>query len=533
VAPQTGDYTFWISSDDNSELSVSTDQNAVNVQEIANVDDYTGCRQWNKYSSQQSSPIHLTKGQYYYVEALHKEGGGGDSMSVGWRKPSDGSGSSPTEIVPKSALRTGLPEKPDIHVDNAAKGLVGHWKLNGNAKDSTPYGDYGTPQGGSALAADRKGQANSSYHFDGSSDIDFGTSQHLVLGPHFTESVWIKPEITDTAYHGVLGYGLAGSASRSPSIYVYDKTKIHTGFGDGNDWDSLITGPVLTENAWNYVVTTFDGTTYKVYVDGRQVYSTNDYAGVVPTNTPVRYAGRVDNFFIGSIDDVRLYDRALSPDEIKNLYSSYNSQIYLGGSGKPGSVSLGKGLVGRWKFHGNARDATPHSDNGTVHGATLTDDRFGRAQSAYNFGSGKYVSVPDADILDPTNITVSAWINPSTTSQTGNIVSEGGGSYRYRLTGNDTIQLLIYNTPIISSAATIPANQWSRVTFTGDSSGMKIYVNGQLSASTSDAYHNGNSHELYIGSYNGAGEFFQGAIDDVRIYNRALNSGEITALHNE
>jgi hypothetical protein len=87
-APETGAYTFWIASDDNSELRLSTDANPANKILIASVSGYTGYLEWGRYPSQQSEPITLAAGQFYYIEALFKEGGGNDHIEVGWRLPS-------------------------------------------------------------------------------------------------------------------------------------------------------------------------------------------------------------------------------------------------------------------------------------------------------------------------------------------------------------------------------------------------------------------------------------------------------------
>lgn len=87
VPPQSGNYTFWISGDDQCGLYLSTDEYEVNKEWIASVDGWTNWRQWDKETNQQSKPIALEAGQRYYIEALQKEGGGGDSLSVGWRLP--------------------------------------------------------------------------------------------------------------------------------------------------------------------------------------------------------------------------------------------------------------------------------------------------------------------------------------------------------------------------------------------------------------------------------------------------------------
>jgi peptidoglycan/xylan/chitin deacetylase (PgdA/CDA1 family) len=83
----TGDYTFWVAGDDNTELYLSTDENSSNMTRIAYVNGWTNSREWDKYSTQQSASMSLTAGQKYYIEVLHKEGIGGDNMAVAWQGP--------------------------------------------------------------------------------------------------------------------------------------------------------------------------------------------------------------------------------------------------------------------------------------------------------------------------------------------------------------------------------------------------------------------------------------------------------------
>ncbi|MHC4497900.1 MAG: lamin tail domain-containing protein, partial [Planctomycetota bacterium] len=83
--PTTGNYTFWIASDDASELWLSTNADPVNKAMIAHVPGWTNSRVWDKYpAEQQSVAISLTAGQKYYIESLQKEGGGGDNLAVTW-----------------------------------------------------------------------------------------------------------------------------------------------------------------------------------------------------------------------------------------------------------------------------------------------------------------------------------------------------------------------------------------------------------------------------------------------------------------
>src|SRR5208282_5778949 len=87
TAPNTGIYQFWIASDDYSELWFSTNANPTNASLIASVSGWTNPQIWNSYSSQQSAPFNLQAGQRYYIEARHKQGGGGDNLAVGWAMP--------------------------------------------------------------------------------------------------------------------------------------------------------------------------------------------------------------------------------------------------------------------------------------------------------------------------------------------------------------------------------------------------------------------------------------------------------------
>ena len=87
VPPVTGDYTFWIASDDNGALYLSTDSNPANKQLIAQVTGWTSPRQWDVEAAQRSASIRLEASRAYYIEALMKEGGGGDNLAVRWLRP--------------------------------------------------------------------------------------------------------------------------------------------------------------------------------------------------------------------------------------------------------------------------------------------------------------------------------------------------------------------------------------------------------------------------------------------------------------
>ncbi len=99
-APVTGDYRFHIHSDDNSELWLSTNESPDNRRMIAGVPGWVPAGQWTGHLEQTSAVIRLEAGRYYYIEALHKEAGGGDHLGVGWTYP----GQSTIAYIPGSRL---------------------------------------------------------------------------------------------------------------------------------------------------------------------------------------------------------------------------------------------------------------------------------------------------------------------------------------------------------------------------------------------------------------------------------------------
>jgi ELWxxDGT repeat protein len=113
--PQTGDYTFWISSDDQSELYLSEDSDETKQDLIASVYGYTPFRNYDKYPSQKSRVYHLEAGRKYYIEARHKEADGNDFISVGWQLP-DGTMERPIPGNRLIAITTPANETPVITI---------------------------------------------------------------------------------------------------------------------------------------------------------------------------------------------------------------------------------------------------------------------------------------------------------------------------------------------------------------------------------------------------------------------------------
>jgi hypothetical protein len=171
--------------------------------------------------------------------------------------------------------------------------------------------------------------------FDGTGSFVF-LNPAPTLGNSFTQEAWIYPTHTDDTFHGFMGYQPNRINQSAPGLWCKGK-KIYYGFGNGSQWLCTTTGDVLTLNDWNHVAVTFDGTNYKLYINGQQVHNYTGASGKTPYGNPVHLIGRVDNFFEGMIDEVRIWNVARTKSQIQS-----NMDNTLSGSET--------GLVAYYKF---------------------------------------------------------------------------------------------------------------------------------------------------------------------------------------
>jgi hypothetical protein len=203
------------------------------------------------------------------------------------------------------------------------------------------------------------------------------------------------------------------------------------------------------------------------------------------------------------------------------------------------------GLVGWWPFNGNANDESGNGNNGSVNGATLTEDRFGAVNAAYDFdGISNFIRVADADILDLTqNFTLSAWIVSETRDFEQGILGKGKieSQTGYALLHSAYLQLSgvgIQNIPNPASECyvpntEIPLQQWTSIIGTFNGSDLKLFLNGieVLSISSILELMPNSLTDLFFGCELSNYRFFKGKIDDVGMFNRALTQEEITDLY--
>lgn len=207
------------------------------------------------------------------------------------------------------------------------------------------------------------------------------------------------------------------------------------------------------------------------------------------------------------------------------------------------------GLVGYWPFTGNATDQSPNLNNGSVSGASLTTDRFGSLNSAYNFnGTTNYISVPSNSTLSGFNdITISVWANISQFTGIQGLVAKwffslncgnNTDSYAGSLVNNTLILTTNYDNAVgFTSPQTFSAgdlNVWKHLVFVSNSAqGISLYINGVLTGTGSFPGTMCNStNTLFFGTTTATQRFFKGKLDDIGIWNRALTNCEILKLYN-
>ena len=214
-----------------------------------------------------------------------------------------------------------------LDLDISSEGLQGTTKF----KDKTPYENNGTLSN-VTLTTDRKGKANSAGLFNGTdSYIDCGNGSSLNISSTFSFSAWIN--ITNAGDYDRI------YTNKSSNTYPFTIGIVSTklAFSDKNDVDSISTVSQLTLGKWTHicVISTGSQSTAKIFIDGVLISQEITSGFTFSDITNIGSRGGVASFFDGSIERPQIWNRALSADEVKLLFSSYNPclMIVKGGIG--------------------------------------------------------------------------------------------------------------------------------------------------------------------------------------------------------
>ncbi|MFM7770936.1 MAG: LamG-like jellyroll fold domain-containing protein, partial [Bacteroidota bacterium] len=271
-------------------------------------------------------------------------------------------------------------------------GLVGYWPFNGNANDESGNGNDGVVNG-ATLTQDRFGNLEKSYLYNEPNDIIF-TQAILDASSDFTFTTWVNSSsntnqtILNTIPHTIIGYGINpwwGGIGNIGFLY---------GSGDSFGWINnsyYFNNPIPYFETWVNHTIVKSGNLWMFYENSTLV---NTY---IAQGQPASIMAQLvfghcdpaicDETFVGSIDDIGIWNRALTPEEIQSLYTGEPIAQAPCPTLDP---ALQNGLVGYWPFCGNANDESGNGNDGVVNGSMpFVQDRNGEANSAIQGGSGR------------------------------------------------------------------------------------------------------------------------------------------------
>ena len=229
------------------------------------------------------------------------------------------------------------------------QGLAAYYSFSGNANDSSGNGNNGV-NNGATLTANRFGTANEAYSFNGVSNVISIPDFYQADANVHTMSFWMQADSWDNTFHtafvDILGKDNLGSGTRQWVCQGLKSGQIRwavfTSVGE-YDLDSI---SQLQTGQWYQVATVWDGTNESVFINGKFDGSVSAPGTLIQSNAPVRIGGDPigHQYFSGSIDDVRIYNRALSSNEVGQLYgleSGSNSFSMIGGQLQSQTVVVG------------------------------------------------------------------------------------------------------------------------------------------------------------------------------------------------
>jgi len=410
--------------------------------------------------------------------------------------------------------------------------LVAYLPFNGNTIDESGNGHDGTINGNAALVPDRFNTSDRAFTFPNqSSNISLANSTNMNLENGFSLNAWIKYKNT---YSVIIGKHVCGYVNGFILGIDYDG-QLQLWLGNSG-WSTVRTNETLMENRWYMVTATYDVNSgaAKIYLDGQLENSaTISYTNF--SSYPVSIGEVFQNNcspanMSGAVDEVKIYNRALSDAEILDEYNiTYNDLVLF------------------LPFNGNANDESGSGNNGTVNGAALTQDRFGVNGQAFSFdGIDDHITIADNPNLFSDSLTISWWYNISEYDDAGAVIGwiEGGSRYQQFFNGTSFSYFNAYRSDPLSIINPIyiltNLNEWVNVVVTykknnQTSSTTSLFINGDLKQTDihymSMEYIPG--HNFYIGRNHTPGVEFYGKLDDFRIFNRILNITEIVALYND
>jgi hypothetical protein len=448
----------------------------------------------------------------------------------------------------------------------ATGGLIGYWPLDGSGADLSGGGRDLTLAGGVGFAPGLFGQGlalsnNGAQYAARTVDdgvFDFGAND-------FTLQLWVNFNDTDREqtllekFSGGGGPGWTLTKLGGNALHFYAQPTI-----------SLTSnGLAMPSGVWHHILMRRSGSAFALFYDGAVVASGTATGALPDTSMPLLIGKRNDfdgrNFAVnGRIDDVAIWSTALSDAEIAALYDGgAGNQVAVGDVCTPNAA----GLVSWWPAEGNADDTADGNDGLMVNGATFAPGKEGQAFSFDGVDDGLSVVKTSSLNLGPSDFSIEAWVQVAETETPRGVVYfnyAGVPYYGMLITGDASAQVSFRPSapnltggccdPSVTATGTTALNdgQWHHLVGVRSGATARIYVDGLLEGSATNPVVltvNGGSVDTSGCQYARIGalhtapghcsshlpspsdeSFFQGLIDEVKVYSRALSESEIQHL---
>jgi hypothetical protein len=456
---------------------------------------------------------------------------------------------------------------------NLQQGLVAYYPFNGNANDESGNGHHGEVHGSEAFMSDRRGASrNILFTAKGKDYITVGDHADLGLGNEtekgFTLSLWFYGNSpNDKCLNGIfiskrMGKGIASaSIDYALMLEVQDErgliwgTGPSRGFGGSNTTSWMFSGVNPSSNTWHHLLVSYQSTAAdklkRIYFDGALIKEGGIGTKNATNKGPVHIGP-----WNGSLDDVRIYNRALSSGEVQQLYEYEASGV------REASVDLSdrevKPLpslastvpVAGCQIHlpCNADDIVVRNGSPAIRNVIKEDDcgevygvvpvkKDGRSSLCVTGSRDAKVRLRNRG-LGPAH-TMCMWIVPQKKQDILTLSRLGDASFcvnGWRLS-NRTLYLEVYKGSSFASAASlVQYDRWQHVALSVDFPTGKgvLYHDGKVVGVEKKMKRFGTKAELYFGfgAGNENGDFtFKGYMSDIRIYNRSLSAAEIKTLY--
>jgi len=372
--------------------------------------------------------------------------------------------------------------------------------------------------------------------FDGNDDfVDLGKG--VVEGcSEFTVSAWIYPE-SNSDFNRIL----ANDNNNVLQFNLDDGRGVTLGVSFDGSWNRVRAGVKAPLEEWSLVTGVYNGSEIVLYLDGSQIASKSIGSGTLNTPNDNTFVGANNGnnspdgrYFDGQIDDLHIYDRALSQPEIKELYERISTQEIAD------KDRLTSGLVGHWPLNedsaGKAYDLSGRGfDSSSVTG-TSTAVSLGGAKARRFNGSDEFIEIGETVLNISSDFSVNFWVNPRniSSSEEDQLLMENGRDVTSTVT-NGEVRFRVYDgSNNYSSHYSISEGEWVMLTATWDysESELKFYKNAVNSPAGSNGA-NGNADHVgfRLGDHLSSGYgSYDGRMADLRAYNRVLSKSEIKTL---